>query len=303
MGNKIKIGYFGDGEWAHGAFKLFIKDPDIEVQFVVVRNDNPDQVLIDLANKNSIPWVSNPNINSSDFFSWLSSFKSELYVSMSFNQIFRKKIFELPEKGTINCHAGKLPFYRGRNILNWALINDEKDFGITVHYIDEGIDTGDIIEQHIFEITDEDTYKTLLDKAIEKCPIVLHKVIKKIFSGESKRIPQKYIHKRGMYCSQRKIGDENLDWNQQSRDVFNFIRAISHPGPRARCMHEENEVFINKAEMVLDAPIYKGIPGSVLYKDGDFLFVKTADSFIKIVEYEKKGRKLRPGDRLSMKEN
>lgn len=65
----------------------------------------------------------------------------------------------------INCHAGKSPLYRGRNILNRALINDEKEFGITVHYVDEGIDTGDIILQRVYEITDEENYATLLDRA------------------------------------------------------------------------------------------------------------------------------------------
>ena len=73
---------------------------------------------------------------------------------MSFNQIFRKDIINLTPIGIINCHAGKLPFYRGRNILNWVLINDEKEFGITVHFVDEGIDTGDIILQKTFPITD-----------------------------------------------------------------------------------------------------------------------------------------------------
>ena len=64
----------------------------------------------------------------------------------------------------------KLPFYKGRNILNWVLINDEKEFGITVHYVDEGIDTGDIILQETFPIIDSDDYSTLLDKAYEECP-------------------------------------------------------------------------------------------------------------------------------------
>ena len=64
---------------------------------------------------------------------------------MSFNQILKKKIINLPHLKTINCHAGKLPFYRGRNVLNRVLINDENEFGITIHYIDEGIDTGDIV--------------------------------------------------------------------------------------------------------------------------------------------------------------
>ena len=70
-------------------------------------------------------------------------------------QCTRHKNTNMPPLKTINCHAGKLPFYRGRNILNWVLINDEREFGITVHYVDEGIDTGDIILQRVFPITDK----------------------------------------------------------------------------------------------------------------------------------------------------
>ncbi|WP_197740079.1 formyltransferase family protein [Vibrio taketomensis] len=80
-------------------------------------------------------------------------------------------------------------FYRGRNPLNWALINGESKFGITVHYVDEGIDTGDIVEQRLYSITQEDNYQTLLDKAINECANVLfsailkfHKVILKLLS-------------------------------------------------------------------------------------------------------------------------
>ena len=88
---------------------------------------------------------------------------------MSFNQIFKKEIINLPLLKTINCHAGKLPFYRGRNILNWVLINDEKEFGVTVHYMDEGIDTGDIIMQDSFSISGLDDYSTLLLRSYEAC--------------------------------------------------------------------------------------------------------------------------------------
>ncbi len=299
--NKLKIGYFGDGEWAHGAFELFCSDPMIQIQFVVVRNDHPDPVLINLAEKNHIPWVTNENINSDAFLDWMSSHQSDLFISMSFNQIFKKRTFELPSFGTVNCHAGMLPFYRGRNILNWALINDEKEFGITVHYIDEGIDTGDIIDQKIFPITDSDNYSTLLDKAIKECPTILYGAVKKISSGNAKRIHQETIHPIGMYCSQRKAGDENLDWNQNTRDIFNFIRAICKPGPMARCMLEDDEICINKAAIVPMAHVFKGIPGAVLYTSKKSVFVKTKDTMIEILEYKKKGRNLRAGDRLRPK--
>ena len=165
----MKIGYFADGPWAHKAFDKIISDDSIEILFVMVRYDKQDPVLIELANKNNIPVELCENINSKNFVDKARLYQADLFVSMSFNQIFRKEMINLPRYGTINCHAGKLPFYRGRNILNWALINDEKEFGITVHYLDEGIDTGDIILQKVYPITDEDDYGTLLVRAYDGC--------------------------------------------------------------------------------------------------------------------------------------
>ena len=109
---------------------------------------------------------------------------------MSFNQIFKKLIYDIPKYGTINCHAGK-PLYRGRNVLNWVLINDEKEFGITVHFVNDGIDTGDIILQETFEITGKDSYKTLWKKLIKNVQKILLRSIIKIMNNNLNVIPQK----------------------------------------------------------------------------------------------------------------
>jgi len=217
---------------------------------------------------------------------------------MSFNQIFKSAIINLPRLKTINCHAGKLPFYRGRNVLNWALINDEKEFGITVHYVDEGIDTGDIILQKVYPVTDNDNYFSLLEIAYEKCADVLYEAINLIKNGNLQSIPQKAIHPVGFYCTQRKIGDEVLNWNQSSRDIFNFVRAICKPGPMARSYLNGQEMKINKVELIPDASVYKNIIGAIIKKekDGSFL-VKTADSFVRVSEYEY-NEKIKVGDRF-----
>ena len=129
----MRIGYFADGPWAHKAFEKLIKDESIKIVFMTVRYDKRDEALLRLAEQYSIPVELSENINSPDFIDTVKKYNADLFVSMSFNQIFRDEIRNLPKQKTINCHAGKLPFYRGRNILNWALINDEKEFGITVH--------------------------------------------------------------------------------------------------------------------------------------------------------------------------
>ena len=123
----ISIGYFADGPWAHRALERIKEDPEIDLKFICARWDNPDLELKKFAKFYGIPFIMERNINSERFREILSVKSCDLFVSMSFNQIFRAPLYSLPRLGTINCHAGKLPNYRGRNILNWVLINDEKD--------------------------------------------------------------------------------------------------------------------------------------------------------------------------------
>jgi len=293
----IKIGYFGDGPWAHEAFKRLVSDKSIKIEFVTVRFDKRDGILMGLATENDIPVELDEDINSDEFLSRIEKYGVDLFVSMSFNQIFREKTYSYPLLKTINCHAGKLPFYRGRNILNWALINDEKEFGITVHYVDEGIDTGDIILQKCYPITDEDDYSTLLEKAYIGCADVLYEAVKQIQSDTVQRIKQDTIDPVGMYCGMRGPGDEVIDWNLTSRELYNFVRAISKPGPMAASYIDGQIIRINKVKEIIGAREYKGISGQVLGKTKNGFYVKTKDTFVEVTEYEYDG-KIRIGNRL-----
>jgi methionyl-tRNA formyltransferase len=297
----LKIGYFADGIWSHEAFKKLVNDNEISIQFICVRFDTKDEVLLNFAKKYSIDYLKHENINSKEFIEKIKQYSCDLFVSMSFNQIFKNEIINLVSLKTINCHAGKLPFYRGRNILNWALINDEKEFGITVHYIDEGIDTGDIILQNSYLIRDEDSYKTLLERAYEDCADILYRAINMFKKGIPLAIKQKDINPIGFYCSQRKEGDEILNWNQTSREIFNFVRATCCPAPMARAVLNGIEMKINKVEYIENAPKYKCVVGTILNKEEDSSFlVKTQDTFVKITEYEYDG-KIKIGDRFDVK--
>lgn len=295
--NKLRIGYFGDGKWAQNTFYKLIDDSTIDIGFICTRYDKEDMVLKDIALKYSIDYFRNKNINSKEFLEQVKKYDCDLFVSMSFNQIFKSEIIKLPRLKTINCHAGKLPFYRGRNVLNWVLINDENEFGITVHYVDEGIDTGDIIKQRVFPIDNEDDYSTLLDKAYLQCPNVLCEAIKLIQSNNVNAIKQADIHPVGFYCGMRKEGDEVIDWNQNSREIFNLIRAICRPGPMSRSTLNDKEIKINKARTIINAPLYKGIVGQVVGKTDNGFIVKTKDTTLEIVEYNYDGN-IRIGDRL-----
>lgn len=296
--NNLTIGYFADGPWSHRAFEKLQHDPSISIAFVCARFDRPDPVLREQAASHRIDFVTHPRINAAEFLQTTQAYGCDLFVSMSFNQIFGERLMCQPRLGTINCHAGKLPFYRGRNILNWVLINDEREFGITVHYVDAGIDTGDILAQRVFPITDDDDLSTLLETAYGGCTDLLYETVKQLQSGNAIRTRQTSVHPTGFYCSRRVPGDERLDWRQSSRDIFNFVRAICSPGPEARTFCGEVEIRINRVQLIPDAPIYKGVPGAVVGVCADAFVVKTMDSSVKVVEWIG-AENIKVGDRLT----
>ena len=282
----LNIGYFADGPWAHETLNKLLKDPEIKISFICVRYNSEDEKLKNYTKDNNIDYLKHKDINSDEFISIVNQYKCDLFVSMSFNQIFKSKTINLPKYKAINCHAGKLPFYRGRNVLNWVLINDEKEFGITVHFIDEGIDTGDIILQKSFQITDKDNYKTLLEKAYLECANILYEAILMFKSGNVKSKKQIELHALGFYCTKRKKKDEIIDWNQTSREIFNFVRAICIPGPCARSNINKKEMKINRVQLIDNAPNYKSIIGSIINKTSNSFIVKTKDNYIEVVEFE-----------------
>lgn len=293
----LKIGYFADGPWSHGVLERILSDASLKVMFICARHESPDYELKRRADTNSIDFFTHSNVNSREFLNTVNGYDCDILVSMSFNQIFKKELINLTPLRAVNCHAGKLPFYRGRNILNWALINGETDFGITVHFIDEGIDTGDIILQQCYPIYENDCYRTLLERAYKACPDILYSSIKEIQYGKVNRVKQKEIDPYGTYCIARKSGDEILIWDQNSRDIYNFVRSISDPGPSASTFLENYEYKIHKVQFFENARTFKGIPGSVISIEGDTFCVKTSDTFIGVLEWNG-SRKPRIGDRF-----
>lgn len=278
----MRVGYFADGPWSHKALELLIDE--VELAFIVPRFDTQDPVLKEWAEKLGIPYYPCPDVNSKEFLSWVDNQSADLFISMSFNQILRKKIIEMPKYGFINCHAGALPFYRGRNPLNWVLINGESTFGITVHYVDEGIDTGDIIVQKEYAISDSDNYATLLQIAHSECAAVLVDAVSLIKKTEVKAIPQVDIHPVGTYFGRRIEGDEWIDFNWDATRIFNFVRAIAAPGPGARCLGPNGVLAVLECQLIESAPNYISTVGEVIGRNKQGVVVKVGDSTVLITK-------------------
>jgi len=225
MNDKLNIGYFADGPWSHEAFNTLVADQDISVSFICARHKTQDKILKRYSKLHGIDFFSTENVNSEEFLDKLKLYECDLFVSMSYDQFFGKEIRGVSRYGIINCHAGKLPSYRGRNVLNWVLINGEKEFGITVHYVDGGIDTGDVILQEVNTISESDDYSTLLNRSYVACAELLYRAIVLFKDGKPLAKKQSDIGGNGFYCTKRQEGDEYINWNDLSADIFNFSKS------------------------------------------------------------------------------
>ena len=285
MVKKIKIGFFGDGQWAYNSAKNLLKNKFIKINFFCLRANTPDKKLIKLANRSNIKCFNFKNINMLNNVKKIKDFSSDLLVSVSYDQIFKKKIIECCNLGIINCHCGALPFYRGRSPINWAIINGEKSFGITVHYVNQKIDQGDIIIQKKYPIKKKDDFKSLLNLANKKIPYLLLSSINLILKNNVKPIRQSSISKIGSYYKKRTNGDEDINWNQSSIKIFNFIRALCRPGVVARTYYGNKIIKINKTYEKFIKNNKNIKPGTVTSVTKKFFIVKTFDSAIKIKEW------------------
>tara|TARA_B100002051_G_C16711119_1_gene626734 strand:- start:977 stop:1858 length:882 start_codon:yes stop_codon:yes gene_type:complete len=281
----MKVGFFGDGKWAYNSLKELLKNKSMSVKFIVLRKSNPDQNLIKLAKQKKLKFYIFKNVNNNFALNIIKKMKIDIIVSVSYDQIFKKKLIDYLKLGIINFHAGNLPFYRGRSPLNWAIINGEKFFGITVHYVNEGIDTGDIILQKKFLINDTDDFKSILIKVYKECPKILMQSLKLIKNNKIKRVKQNNLSKKGSYFRKRVPGDENIDWNKSSREIHCFIRGLCKPGVMARSFANNKEIRINKVYKKFKSSSKRILPGTIIKVFKSSFFVKTRNSSIRIKEW------------------
>ncbi|MCX7877349.1 MAG: methionyl-tRNA formyltransferase [Ignavibacteria bacterium] len=158
-----------------------------------------------------------------------------------------KAVRELAPKGCIGFHASLLPKYRGGAPLVWAMINGEKETGISLFYFEEGIDEGDIIAQKRIGIEENDNIRTLIEKTKNLALEILTEYIPMISEGTAPRIPQD--HTQATYFPQRKPEDGEIDWSWDAERIKNFIRAQTKPYPGAYTIINGKKITIWEADI------------------------------------------------------
>lgn len=292
--NKRVVHFYGDGQWAYYCLQLLLNKSNYIVAAVILRSVS-DKALESLCKKNGIIFISTQNINDFDFDTIP---EATLGISISYDQIFKQHIIDKYSLGIINLHAAALPNYKGRNALNWSIINGEKETKISIHWVDAGIDTGNIIYQMKIPIGLNEAYDELLNRCYKESSKALDEALKKIEQGKEDGVPQSGIQEYPIICSRRRAGDEKINWEWDSERIHNFVRALATPGLYATAFLNETEVKVKKTVFLPKAPKYIDICGAVLKVDKDSFIVKTGDSYIKIIEWCTSSR-IKLGDRFT----
>ncbi|OSB11693.1 methionyl-tRNA formyltransferase [Paraclostridium bifermentans] len=282
----MNILFMGGHELGAKTLEHLINNKVNVVGVVVSKNANDWYRGVDeVANKFNLELYEEENINDQNFLNKIKPLNLDLIVCVNFDQILKKDIINLPTIGCINTHASLLPKYRGRAPLNWAMINGEQYSGVTVHFIDEGVDTGDIILQEKIKIYEDDYISDLLNKVKNIYPKIVLNAIRALESNNINLI--KPDLSKGFYVNKRTKDDGKIDFSKPSKDIINFIKAISKPYPGAFLYHNNKKIIIWRARLDYNiSPQYESLDiGTVVFNNSNLL-IKLKDSMLIVTDYE-----------------
>ena len=230
------------------------------------------------------------NLKSEEFLKELKELNSNLQIVVAFRML-PEAVWKMPAYGTFNLHASLLPQYRGAAPINWAIINGETETGVTTFFIDEKIDTGEIILQEKLAIDDKENAGVLHDRLMIAGKDLVVKTVKAIASDEVSTFVQDSSRE---LKTAYKLHSENtrIDWDAPLQDIYNHIRGLS-PYPAAYTMLEnggkEQRVKIYSAFAKAEKEMF--IPSGAVTQVDDHLAIATPEGYICITEIQLSGKK------------
>ena len=224
-------------------------------------------------------------IKDEDFVKELEKLNADLFVVVAYGQILSEQVLNIPKYGCINVHGSLLPKYRGAAPIQWSIINGEEKTGVTIMYMEKGMDTGDMILKEEIIIEPKETYKTLHDKMSIVGADALIKALELIESGSVNAEKQNDDEATYAPMITKEMG--HIDWNNTSIDIINLIRGIN-PMPMAYTIYKDETFKISEAEEIEG---YNGNIGEIVDVIKDGFIVKTKDTAIIIKEMQAKGGK------------
>lgn len=303
----MKIVFMGTPDFAVGALEAII-DAGYQVTAVVTQPDKPKgrgkEIQISPVKKcalaHGIPVLQPVKIRTAEEVKRLRAYEADIFVVAAFGQILSEEILNMPSFGCVNIHASLLPKYRGAGPIQWAIIDGEKETGVTIMQMDKGIDTGDMLFKTVVPIDERETGDSLHDKLAAAGAKLIVEALSKIECGEVR--PQKQNDADACYAKMLKKSMGKIDWNQSADVLDRLIRGlISWPG--AFTVFRGKILKIWKEEAVCEEPEMWGAqtgseepgeseePGTVVKVGKDAFYVRAGEGFLKVLEVQPEGKK------------
>jgi methionyl-tRNA formyltransferase len=295
----MRIVYMGTPDFAVPCLEAIIKQ-NHQVVGVVTQPDRPKgrgkkmqppPVKV-TAEAHGIPVYQPEKIRTPEFLAVLRELNPELIVVVAYGKILPTDVLNLPPLGCVNVHASILPKYRGSAPIHWAIINGEQKTGVTTMYMNEGMDTGDMILTAITDITATDTVGGLHDRLAIMGSELLAETLALIAEGRAPRTPQNDAE--ATYAPMLKKEHELVHWQQSALAIRNHIHGLN-PWPGSYTIMDGKVLKLWQAELVTGNT--KEQPGKVVDTEDNNLVVQTGDGLLAITELQLQG-----GKRLSTRD-
>jgi UDP-4-amino-4-deoxy-L-arabinose formyltransferase/UDP-glucuronic acid dehydrogenase (UDP-4-keto-hexauronic acid decarboxylating) len=272
-----------------GLSALFNSGFDIKAIFT--HDDDPDEncwfgSVKNWAQQKNITVYTTEEVSSPKWIEKIASVNPDIIFSFYYRKMICSEILDLPKVGAFNLHGSYLPGYRGRCPVNWVIIKGETKTGVTLHYMIDKPDAGDIVGQKAVAVDLSDTAKTLYDKLCGAAKDLLDELLPLIKSGQIPR--QKQDLKAGSYYGGRRPEDGRIDWEKSAREIYNLVRGVTRPYPGAFALMENREkVIVWRAES--QECNNSAVAGDVEISSQDVL-VQTGKNAIRLLEIEIQGK-------------
>ena len=289
----MKIVFMGTPDFAAGILEDIIKASH-EIALVVTKEDKPrgrgKEVTFtpvkEVALKHNLPVFQPHRIKDAEAIETLKKYEADVFVVVAYGQILSREILDMPKKICVNIHASLLPKYRGAAPIQWAVIDGEQYTGVTTMRMEDGIDTGDIIETITYELKSDETGGSLFDKLMELGGKLIVSTLEKIENGTATFTKQDDSNSTYAKMLNKKLGD--IDFSMDAVSIERLIRGLN-PWPSAYTSLNGKNLKIWKAVTKEDE--YEGQPGEIVYVSEDEMYIKTGKGVLSIIELQLEGKK------------
>jgi methionyl-tRNA formyltransferase len=250
-------------------------------KIIAVLTDKNSPEIINLCSKKNVPCFVG-NIRNNRGLAFVERYKNSILFSINYIFLFDERIIKL-FKYKFNIHGSLLPKYRGRTPHIWAIINNEKKTGVSIHDITLECDAGDIFFQEEIPIKHSDTGASILKKYFFHYPRIIKGFLDSL---RDQRITKRKQNESLMtYFDKRTPEDGRINWEWQRERIYNWVRALAHPYPGAFCFLENAKIIINQI-VFSDFGFFSHITnGTIVASAKDGFTVKTPNGCIKVVDY------------------